>query len=420
MTVLFSPIGTADPLTQLGDGPMLHIVRHKRPSKVVLFLSPSMALYQKKDHRYTKSIELLSESMEFPMPEIELIESDFDEVYRFDHYIEEFETALDRLDCGEEPVLVNASSGTAGMSQALVALGSFGRLNLELLQVITPKKGINARHDREDPDEFDLEELWGWNEETNGGAECRIVSVRTPNFSDRLLRENIIGLVKDFEYEAAYRLACQCVSISREVLDLIRASADRLNLDGQLPAKVFGGTALCYRANDLLGEYPYAMEVKLLQGHWADFVRAMSPALTEIMRATIGRYVSDHCYLQIENGKPTDRYNLDAIYLDSRLNRVLEPCHHGRGGYITNDAYMRLIEEYCVDEDRAGRIRSLRNVEYKARNSLAHQLRVSSKRSLEKDCEMSMEKVMELFFELHGSAEPGLYRRINDVIVSAL
>ena len=60
MSVLFSPIGTADPLTQLGDGPMLHIVRHYRPERVVLFLSPKMAQLQEQDQRYTKAIELLS------------------------------------------------------------------------------------------------------------------------------------------------------------------------------------------------------------------------------------------------------------------------------------------------------------------------------------------------------------------------
>ena len=43
MRTLFSMIGTADPITQLGDGPMLHIVRHCVPDKVVLFLSPKMA-----------------------------------------------------------------------------------------------------------------------------------------------------------------------------------------------------------------------------------------------------------------------------------------------------------------------------------------------------------------------------------------
>lgn len=84
------------------------------------------------------------------MPEICLKESELEEVYRFDRYIEEFEPILKQLS-GEDSVLVNVSSGTAGMAQALVALGSFGRLNLELLQVLTPKRGINSRNDRRIP-----------------------------------------------------------------------------------------------------------------------------------------------------------------------------------------------------------------------------------------------------------------------------
>ena len=144
MTTLFSPVGTADPITQLGDGPMLHIVRNRRPDRVVLYMSPAMAAFQQADERYTKAIELLAESLKMPVPEIKLIESRFEEVYRFDRYIEEFEPLLKQYAGADEALLVNASSGTAGMAQALVALGSFGRLNLELLQVVTPKKGLTG------------------------------------------------------------------------------------------------------------------------------------------------------------------------------------------------------------------------------------------------------------------------------------
>lgn len=49
--ILFSPIGTADPITALGDGPMLHIVRHYRPIVVVLFLSAEIAAFENADRR---------------------------------------------------------------------------------------------------------------------------------------------------------------------------------------------------------------------------------------------------------------------------------------------------------------------------------------------------------------------------------
>ena len=56
MVTLFSPVGTADPVTQLGDGPLLHIIRHRRPDRVVLFLSPAMTQFQRQDERYTRAI----------------------------------------------------------------------------------------------------------------------------------------------------------------------------------------------------------------------------------------------------------------------------------------------------------------------------------------------------------------------------
>lgn len=420
MTILFSAIGTADPLTQLGDGPMLHIVRHRQPDKVVLFLSPNMAAYQGKDQRYTKAIELLSASLDRPAPEVEMIASDFDEVYRFDCYIDEFEPILENLSNEGAPVLVNTSSGTAGMAQALVALGSFGRLNLELLQVTTPKKGINARHDREDPDDFNLSEVWEWNKEACDNERCRICSVQTPNFSERLLKENIVTLVKGYEYEAAYALACKCSSISEGTRNLIRATADRLNLDGRLPTKVFASGGLRYRANDPLWEYIYAMEVRLLQGHWADFVRAMSPALAVVMKKTLRPYLPDRAYLKYDKrDKPTDKRDCRKIRADAKLSSILKSEYDS---YLSNDDYMNLIEGYCVgkvEDLRLERIRKLRDAEKRGRNPLAHTLTISSKGFIEGECGMTLEGILNCFFWFCGSPEPGLYRRINDAIISS-
>lgn len=417
MAVLFSPVGTADPITQLGDGPMLHIIRHRKPSKVVLFLSPAMAVFQHQDARYTRAIELLSESVGIAVPEVEVIESDFQEVYRFDHYIQVFEPVLEKLSDDGEEVLVNVSSGTAGMAQALVALGSFGRLKLELLQVTTPKKGINAQFDRENPDEYDLDALWEWDCEIEEASECRIVSVATPNFSERLLRENVITLVQGYEYEAAYKLACQMRGVNDTAIQMIGAAAARLNLDGSLPAKVFGGTGVGYKANDLLFEYLHMMEVRLAQGHWADFVRALSPALTELMRRKLSPYLPEEAYTLFEKGKSTHKFNADAISRDERLANTLYPCHYdNKNTYITNDAYVRLIREYCDDQVVQDAILRLRNAERNCRNVLAHSLVASSKAALERMCEMPLEDIMSSLFQLHGSAKPGLYDKINQLI----
>ena len=416
MVTLFSPVGTADPVTQLGDGPLLHIIRHRRPDKVVLFLSPAMTEFQRQDERYTRAIELLTESVGIPSPEVQLIESSFEEVYRFDRYIEEFEPILKDLS-GEGDVLVNASSGTAGMAQALVALGSFGRLNLELLQVLTPKRGINSSNDRENPKQYDLDLLWELNQDNESGAACRIVSVATPNFSERLLRGNVITLVQGYEYEAAYKLACQMSTASDATRQMIEAAACRLNLDGGLPAKVFGGTEVSYKANDLLLEYLCVMEVRLAQGHWADFVRSLTPALTQLMKRRLSEYLPEERYTLFANGRSTNQYNVEAISKDPRLSSTLRLRYFdGKPVFITNDAYGRLVQEYCEDQRVKDAILRLRNAERNCRNSIAHTLAASSKAALERSCSMTLEDI----FELHGQAKPGLYDRVNQRIIDSI
>lgn len=425
MRILFSPIGTADPLTQLGDGPMLHIVRQREPEKVVLFLSPAMQVHHQADNRYVEAIHLLSESESRAMPEIQVIGSPHDNVYRFDHYIEEFEEILEEM-CSEspdEPVLVNVSSGTPGMQQALVALGAFGRLPLELLQVTTPRNGINTRQDREDPNRYDLDTLWIINEEERASnpetCASRIVVVQSPHFADRVMRENVITLVNDYEYEAAYELATKTNSISESAKRMIQAAADRLNLDGQLPATVFAKTDLAYRPNDLLAEYISVMEVRLNQGHWADFMRLLTPAWTQLAKDALRKNgLPESSYLKIEHGAPTNEWNWEAIEDDEKLSCILDPSRKTR--YAKNGMLQKLIRNYCEDDETRRKLCRLYEVEGKHRHELAHAVTSSSKRKLEQPGNLTLNEILDYLFELHGNMRIHLYADINKAIIVSL
>lgn len=426
MATLFSPIGTADPITQLGDGPMLHIVRHYHPDKVVLFLSPAMAAHQTNDQRYTAAIELLSATLCRPDPEVELVESKYADVYRFDHYIEEFEAILERLvaEQSDGPIYVNATSGTPAMEQALVALAAFGRLDLKLLQVTTPKNDINSRFDREDPNDYDFNALWELNEDAFEGAPNRVHEVaELPNFGDQLLRKNVIALLGRFDYEAAYSLACDMRRVDSDAKEMMRAAADRLNLESQRPSRVFGGTDLAYKTDDPLVEYLYVMEVRLKQGHWAEFLRSMTPALTSLIKRCLNPYLPEGRYLQIENGRASDKIDYFKVENDPRLRRVFSSRDgdiRRNGQYVTNALLINLVDAYCEDEDAREKIRMLRNVESRLRNSLAHEVASSGKTRLEKEIGCSLDLVMKCFFDLCGNARPGLYERINEAVVAKL
>lgn len=430
MSVLFSPIGTADPGTHLGDGPMLHIVRHKRPNKVVLFLSPEMARHQEADGRYTKSIEHLARTMGFAAPSIEVIPSNVNEVYSFDRYITIFEEALENLSVAYqgEKLLVNVSSGTPAMEQALVALGSFGRLDLHLLQVLTPREGVNKRDDREDPDNYDLCFMADWVEEIEASRDfkSRIIEVKTPNFYDRVLRENVVALVGRYEYGAAYQLGDQMSLVDDVTKEMILAAAERLDLNDKRSARVFGGTPLSWKANDRLAEYLYTMEVRLEQGRWADYLRAMTPALTEIMKRVLERSgLFEKSYMEVgRDGKPTGRCDPTKIKADRRLAEAFN-LRSDKPIFVTDQQYSNLVAEYCEDVQVKEQVLGLRRVE-QTRNTLAHEIRSSTKEALEREGGMSMQEVFDTFVSLHDwlmpnqKMVPGLYHRISEMIIGML
>ena len=424
MTVLFSPIGTSDPLTQLGDGPMLHIVRHRDPDEVVLFLSPVMLEHERSEQRYTNAIELLSESLGRRCPIITFEESSFESVHRFDHYISEFEkilTGIANRECNK-PILVNVSSGTPAMEQALVALGAFGEFDLKLLQVVTPKNGVNSPYDREDHEKYDFDTLWEINDDNDAGRPSRIEEVDTPNFKERLLKKSIQVLLHDYEYAAAYDIALQSSEISPEVKAIIQATSERLNLVGQKACKVFGGTELAYRQNDSLWEYLYTMEVKLKRGRYAEFIRMMTPALTSIMEETLRPVLPESHYLkQDKKQRVNGELDFEKIKRDEKLSSILMRDGKQRGLYISNDHLMKLLNAYCDRSDSIEKITKLRNVERLCRNKQAHQLVRSDKKAIEEAMgDVSLEDVMNMLFELHGQMKPGLYDRINEQIFEVL
>ena len=427
MSVLFSPIGTADPLTQLGDGPMLHIVRHYRPERVVLFLSPKMAEYQEQDQRYTKAIELLSERHGGDVPTIELVKSSTTDVYKFDVYISEFEQKLNEIskENGGDTILVNASSGTPAMEEALVALGAFGRLNLTLLQVLTPRKGPNKKEDRENPHKYELDFLWECNLDNEEGRPCRILEVKTPNFSDRLLLENIRSLTARYNYVAAASLAEQARTISPEARMMIEAAVDRLNLNGQKSAQVFARSDMAYSSSaaGLVAEYVSILEIMLKQERWADFMRALTPAITETMLRYLRPVLPDHRYLKRPSKPGNYTYDAELIRKDATLRRIIPLGSDGRpkNPYLNNTILDKLIDEYCQDGVLINKLHRLYNFEHapENRNTIAHAIVPINKRDIERNGRMTMKEVMQSLLELN-EVRPGLYKRINEAICKLL
>ena len=59
--ILFSCVGTSDPVRGEHDGPMLHILRHYRPESVYIFVTPEIRQLDSGDKRIKKTREWMRE-----------------------------------------------------------------------------------------------------------------------------------------------------------------------------------------------------------------------------------------------------------------------------------------------------------------------------------------------------------------------
>ena len=72
MRILFTCMGTSDPVRGYRDGPMLHILRWYRPEKVWVFLTEEAAELNRKGDRITAMAQHMRENWDGYAPEIEL------------------------------------------------------------------------------------------------------------------------------------------------------------------------------------------------------------------------------------------------------------------------------------------------------------------------------------------------------------
>lgn len=228
--ILFSPIGTADPITALGDGPMLHIVRHYRPIVVVLFLSAEIAAFENADRRYSAAITRLA-----PETDVRIVTYTNPSVHRFDLFVPVFRNHLVELSAEfpDRTILLNTSSGTPAMQAALVAINVFGIPRTTAVQVSTPARALSKPGDRESPDAYDLELMWDANDDNQPGAPNRCFEATSAALGALLERANLKQLIVSYDYSAAVTIAADS-RLPDQVSNLIRGAMHRSRLEHPL------------------------------------------------------------------------------------------------------------------------------------------------------------------------------------------
>jgi len=221
--VLFSPIGATDPVRNYYDGPLLHIVRHYRPSKVYLFFTKEMA----------GKIEEIKEALQGFKVEIEIIQSDIENPHDFDIFMDIFENLLNQIqeENQDSQILLNISSGTPQMKSALALEVVASNLILKPIQVATPMKGSNANTSHGGLIGENLDDLM---EKGKYLEENRCIEPDILSFRRMTAKRDIVSLIHSYEYRGALNKTRENIGLfSKDVESLIDYARLRQNDNNQ-------------------------------------------------------------------------------------------------------------------------------------------------------------------------------------------
>ena len=240
--VLLSAVGTADPMTYTGDGPILHIVRHYQPEKVVLMATPDFA---DKAFNVAEAIGLLNPDLEVEIEQIESMPHEYVFIGTFRQYLTDL-----ALSEPETELLVNVSSGTPAMSSAFVAVHAFGVPNTTAIQVVAPG-GIAKR-------EILPNGKWDQNPDNQSARPSRCQVIPSDHFAVLLQRENIKNHIRKFNYGAAAELS-KAASLPSSTSAMLQDAKSIENLTKQVatPLEKFQMAVLATQAAKLRGDFNY-------------------------------------------------------------------------------------------------------------------------------------------------------------------
>lgn len=409
--ILFSPVGSNDPISKGHDGSLLHICRNEKPDKVILYLSGEMNEYHEKDNRYVDSLDRLSNLINWNK-EIEIMRATKDTVSDYNFFYKEFMDILqDQISkmSKDDELLLNVSSGTPQMKSALLTINTIGELPCRALQVNTPEKTSNAK---EWLLLYKKKEEWERNIDNNDDFESRLEQVKCPELLKLKYEEIIKGQINNYDYDAAYDIAKKIASeASQDYIKLIELMYYRSNLKLKDAKELCKNNQLPYMNNTkYLDVYEYALYLKrkLKRKEILDFCRGFSPLFLEILKILIienegidiHKHIQGPCWnIKTLKRDKTCKKIVDVIYSNSTISENIS-----KNPIISSNDLVDIIKKtancfkYIVD------VNFLRDFERKIRNKAAHQIAYIDDAYVKKEtgftCKDILSKVEKIMDEL--------------------
>lgn len=411
-TILFSPVGGTDPISKhnIYDGSLLHICRHMRPDKVIMYMSKEILANHRKDNRYIYCLDRLAEMQHREM-EYEVIErEDLLNVQEFDTFFVEFKTEIEKILAtmeADDTLLLNVSSGTPAMKSGLLVLQTLEGYPAKLIQVNTPTRKMNE-HEHTG---YDVELLWELDED-NTTDDMRCHEITCPSLY-RLKQEGIIRQqIQAYDYQAALDVAGTLSGkAAEECSAMIKAAGNRLAMDFSEVSKsvaAIGFPKLPVKSSEDQKYFEYALnlEIKVKKKEYADFIRAITPLIVDLFEKILSKQchivVDDYCVVSgsVRSWSESKLKGTDIL-------ECLDKEYESNGGFRCNspvysDHIRALILYKSQDASLKELIEDIRTVEKKIRNLAAHQIVTVTDDTIKKLTGFSSGQIMKRIKKLFG------------------
>lgn len=398
--VLYSTVGGTDPIANFRDGSMLHICRIYKPDEVYLMMSQEISNHHRHDDRYRYCLNKLSEMINHKF-NIHVIEyRDLTDVNMFDPVYECIAKDIEsiRNNLNEDDILyVNVSSGTPAMKYCLQIISAVSDFNIIPIIVSTPTKKMN-KHE-EDKENYDFKDYWELNEDNDENEfENRAKETTSSVFYALLNKITIKKFILNYNYSAALEIiGILKTNLYNNAIPLIEAAQARVQRNIKKSYKTLTDAGFRYPfelTDKRFKVFEYALEIgiKLKHHEYNDFVRSLTPLMTDLYIRTLEKKCSIKLedYIVSNNKNTTKMVWDDTKICGTDMQEALNNKYGKfRGGIVYNTHLVAIIKDYIyknhMEKEKFSEcISMLSNVEEELRNIAAHTMVAFDKEKIKK------------------------------------
>ena len=443
MRLLFTCMGTSDPVRGYHDGPMLHIIRHYRPDLICVLLSGETAALNDCGARLDTVLAHLQKNWGGYAPELRTIRTQLEDPSDMDAVGTPITDAVMQLtqEFPDGELLLNLSSGTPQMKIVLSFLAADVQLNARGVQVKNFERASGTT-ERTNAADYSVADELECNEDEAPDAPNRCSEPELMHMQRQRAKEQLLALLDVRDYSAIYTMKnlpnqLKALIGHLDARDQMQSEAARnfaQNL--KLPFSLYPVRPGAPRSD--YAEVSEAYLVLLNRSHrqqYEELILRLNPLVVrlelQLMKTVLAK---QNLRLDDVISRP---YSLQPKFVPDMLEEKLPEVYENvcayfgeplREGNVSVELCYRILEHLSdVPADAMAVLKRCYMLNKSRRNALAHQLTAVTAEQIAAACGMQpaqlLNQVGKLIAAIYPECDPALftiYKRCGDYIKSRI